>query len=71
MSRAIDLRLKRLEASRKPGDITIWCAEDSDVPETVEQMIAYGEILEADRSRCVHWTVARIMGGHERALAVL
>jgi hypothetical protein len=70
LQRSIDLRLRKLEAHGN-GDIAIWCEEASDVPATVEQMIANGEILEADRPRCVHWTVARIVGGHERALAAL
>jgi hypothetical protein len=38
---------------------------------STDQMIADGEMLEADRSRCVHWTVAHIVGRHEPALAGL
>ena len=70
MNRVIDLRLRRLEA-HGTGDIAIWCDEASAVPSIVDQMIAEGDLLEADRPRCVHWTVARIVGGHERALAGL
>jgi len=70
LQRSIDLRLRKLEAVGT-GDISIWCDEASAVPSTVDQMIAEGELLEADRLRCVHWTVARIVGGHERALAGL
>jgi hypothetical protein len=73
MSRVIELRLKKLEAYRPggTGDIPIWCDDASEVATTVDQMIAGGELLEGNRARCVHWTVARIVGGHERALAGL
>jgi hypothetical protein len=70
MNRVIDLRLRKLEAVGT-GDIAIWCDEASAVQTTVDQMIASGELLEADRPRCVHWKVARIVGWHERALAAL
>jgi hypothetical protein len=70
MQRSIDLRLRKLEATGT-DEIPIWCDEANDVPSTIDQMIAEGELLEADRARCVHWTVARIVGGHERALAAL
>jgi hypothetical protein len=53
------------------GHIAIWCDKASEVATTLDQMIAAGELLEADRVRCVHWTVAQIVGGHERALAEL
>lgn len=70
MQRSIDLRLRKLEAGGT-GDIAIWCDEASEVPTTIGEMIASGELQEADQPRCVHWTVARIVGGHERALAGL
>jgi hypothetical protein len=57
MNRAINLRLKKLEAQRKAktGQIPVWCDDEADVSVTISEMIALGEISEADRPRCIHW----------------
>jgi hypothetical protein len=42
------------------------------MPATIDVMIADGELQEADRRRCVHWTRMRAPEGrHERALGIL
>jgi hypothetical protein len=75
MSRAIHLRLKRLEAQRKgkTSQILVWCDEEADVEGTIRQMIAEGRISEADRPRCVYWQNVTDCepGTHERRLAQL
>jgi hypothetical protein len=71
MRRAIELRLRKLEAVGS-RDIAIWCDEVGDVGHTVDQMISAGELREGDRSRCIHWSLARAAPGtHERSLAML
>jgi hypothetical protein len=72
MNRVIDLRLRKLEA-QETGDISIWCDDAAEVPSTIDQMIADGELLEVDRPRCVHWQLARgtRAGAHEQSLEEL
>jgi hypothetical protein len=44
------------------SEIAIWCDDASHVPATIDEMIADGELREADRPRCVHWAAVRIAG---------
>jgi hypothetical protein len=42
------------------------------MPATIDAMVAEGELPEADRPRCVHWSRMQAKPGHhERALGVL
>ncbi|WP_354115230.1 hypothetical protein [Bradyrhizobium sp. LA7.1] len=41
------------------------------MPATIADMVAEGEIQEADRRRCVHWSAIRGTGRHEPALMEL
>lgn len=72
MPRSVDFQLRKLE-DRGTDEIAIWCDEASEVPATVDQMIADGELLEADRPRCVHWQSVKkcAPGTHERRLKQL
>jgi len=44
MSRSIRMRLERLERGAPTGDIPVWCDLPEEVPATIEEMIAGGEI---------------------------
>jgi len=55
MTGAIKKRLTKLEARRNGDQIPIYCEEESEVPATIDQMIAAGELTEADRAFCVYW----------------
>jgi hypothetical protein len=55
MSGTTTKRLAKLEARREGDQIPIYCAEESEVPATIDQMIAAGELAEADRGLCVYW----------------
>jgi hypothetical protein len=55
MNGAIEKRLAKLEASREGDQIPVWCEDESEVPATIERMIAAGELTEADRVLCVYW----------------
>jgi hypothetical protein len=71
MRSAIERRLKKLEAVGS-REIPIWCDEFGDVSDIVDQMILAGELREADRAHCIHWSLARAaLGTHARALAEL
>jgi hypothetical protein len=56
-----------LQITESRGDVV------SEVPSTIDQMIADGELLETDRPRCVHWqSVTKCAPGtHERRLEQL
>lgn len=72
MRQSTEARIRKLEARRGSGEIPIWCDDEADVPATIDVMIADGELQEADRRRCVHWTRMRAPEGrHERALGIL
>ena len=55
MTSTIKKRLTKLEARREGDQIPIYCEEESEVPATIDQMIAAGELTEADRVFCVYW----------------
>jgi hypothetical protein len=62
----------KLEARGGSGQIPIWCDVETDVLATIDSMIAEGELQEADRPRCVHWSRMQVPAGcHERALGIL
>ena len=70
MSRAVATRLRRLEASAEGvrRQIAIWC-DEADMEQAIAELIAAGELREADRPHCVHWTKASTPPGtHEAAL---
>jgi hypothetical protein len=48
MTGTIRKRIAKLEARRQGHQIPIFCEEESEVPATVDQMIAAGELAEAD-----------------------
>jgi hypothetical protein len=48
-------RLEKLEAGTGGDQIPIWCEDESEVPATIDRMIAAGELTEADRALCVYW----------------
>jgi hypothetical protein len=69
---SIAARIMKLEARSSTGEIPIWCDDEADMPATIDKMIADGELQEADRPRCVHWTRMQAKSGHhERALGIL
>jgi hypothetical protein len=55
MTGTIRKRIAKLEARRQGHQIPIFCEEESEVPATVDQMIAAGELAEADRALGVYW----------------
>jgi hypothetical protein len=55
MTGAIKKRIAKLEARRAGDQIPIYCEEESEVPATIDQMIAAGELAEADRALGVYW----------------
>jgi hypothetical protein len=68
----LERRLSRLEGGGSRDEIAIWTEEESQMPAFIDQMIADGELTEADRSRCVHWSKSKGRpGGHEEALKEL
>ena len=69
---SIATRITKLEVRGGSGEIPIWCDDETDVPATIDAMIADGELQEADRPRCVHWSQMQAQAGcHERALGIL
>ncbi len=69
---SIATRITKLEARGGAGEIPIWCDDETDVPATIDAMIAEGELQETDRPRCVHWMLMQApAGSHERALGIL
>jgi hypothetical protein len=69
---SIAIRIKKLEALGRSGEIPIWCDDETDVPVTIDAMIDEGELQESERLRCVYWTHMRASAGyHERALGML
>src|ERR1700704_2757413 len=55
MTDAIKKRITKLEARRQGDQIPVFCEEESEVPDTIDLMIAAGELTEADRVLCVYW----------------
>jgi hypothetical protein len=55
MTGAIAKRLAKLEANLGGDQIPIWCEDESEIPETIDRMIAAGELAEVDRALCVYW----------------
>jgi hypothetical protein len=57
MSNPLERRIARLEALRPPKSdkIPVFVRREDDVPKKIEEMIATGEIAEADRHRCAWW----------------
>jgi hypothetical protein len=55
MTGTIKKRIAKLEARREGDQIPIVCERESEVQETIDQMIAAGELAEADRVLCVYW----------------
>ena len=55
MTGTIKKRIAKLEARRDGDQIPVICEHESEVPETIDQMIAAGELAEADRILCVYW----------------
>ncbi len=65
-------RLVRIEGASLHEDIPIWVDHPDQAAEMVGDMIRNGEIIKADRPRCVHWERARCKAGtHEDQLARL
>jgi hypothetical protein len=68
---SIATRIMKLEARGGSGQIPIWCDNEAGIPATIDAMIAEGELQEADRQRCVHWSRMQVPAGcHERALGI-
>ena len=55
MSVALEKRLAKLEAKVEGDQIPIFCEHESEIAATIDQMIAAGELAEADRALCVYW----------------
>ncbi|MEA3024707.1 MAG: hypothetical protein QOK01_3559 [Alphaproteobacteria bacterium] len=55
MTGAFKKRIAKLEARRQGDQIPVFCEEESEVPDTIDLMIAAGELTEADRVLCVYW----------------
>jgi hypothetical protein len=55
MKGAIERRLAKIESKIEGDQIPIFCAEEREVPATIDRMIAAGELSEADRPLCVYW----------------
>jgi hypothetical protein len=69
---SIATRIMKLEALGGSREIPIWCGDETDVPATIDSMIAEGELQEVDRPRCVHWSQTQAPEGcHERAFGIL
>lgn len=69
---SIATRIIKLEARCGSGQIPIWCDNETDVPASIDAMIAEGELQEVDRPRCVHWSQTQAPEScHERALGIL
>ena len=61
MSRAAKVRLLHLLAyaaeRRSPtNSLIMWCFHPRDMPAEIDRLIARGELTEADRPHCIHWT---------------
>jgi hypothetical protein len=65
---SISARLARLEATTGTTAIPVWCETADQVEETIEAMIAEGEIRPDQRSRCVFWERVNCMPGHHEAI---
>jgi hypothetical protein len=50
---SIRTRLARLQAITGTSEIPVWCVTPEQVAETIEAMVAEGEIRPADRVRCI------------------
>jgi hypothetical protein len=55
MTSAIERRLAKIEGQAEGDPIPIFCEDEREVPATIDQMIAAGELTEADRVLCVYW----------------
>ena len=57
MSNPLERRIARLEALRPPKSdkIPIFVMDEEEVPQKIDEMIAAGQIAEADWERCVWW----------------
>jgi len=57
MTRPIERRIEKLEATDNPKKILVWGNTQEDFDREVDARIASGELTEEDRSRCirVHW----------------
>lgn len=65
-------RLEKLEGhSNVLRQIAIWCDEPDQVQDAIDDMVEAGELKHIDRDRCVHWTLAKGIGHHERGLEML
>ena len=53
---SIATRIMKLEERGGSGQIPDPCDVETDVLATIDTMIAEGELQEADRPRCVHWS---------------
>jgi hypothetical protein len=66
------MRIRKLEAYGGTGKIPIWCDDDTDMPATIDEMIAKGELQKSDRPRFIHWARMQAKSDHhERALGIL
>jgi hypothetical protein len=54
MTGAVEKRLAKLAANLEGDQIPICCEDESEVPPTLDRMIAAGELTEADRALCVY-----------------
>ena len=57
MRNPLERRIAGLEALQPPKSdkIPVFVWDEDEVPKKIEEMIAAGELLEADRHRCVYW----------------
>ena len=69
---SIRTRLARLEAITGTSEIPVWCETPEQAAETIEAMVAEGEIQPDQRRRCVFWEhVYCAPGQHEAILDAL
>jgi hypothetical protein len=57
----------RMAATIGTPEIPVWCEAPEQAEETIEAMIAEGEIRPDQRSRCVFWEHANCMPGQHEA----
>ena len=51
----MERRLAKVESKIEGDQIPVFCEEESEVPATIDRMIAAGEITEDERRLCVYW----------------
>jgi hypothetical protein len=59
MADPTERRLAKVESKIEGDQIPIFCEEESEVPATIDRMIAAGELTEAERPLCVYWLTVK------------